>query len=132
MIDSLVGGIKSKIASVGSAVAGVASTIKSYIHFSEPDVGPLSDFNKYMPDMIKGMVTGIENGIPQIQTAMTDLAGSMVPNTMTDSVGSKSMTNNNSVNITVYGAQGQDVSELADIIQERINAQVYSNGAAFA
>ena len=132
MIDSLVGGIKSKIASVGSAVAGVASTIKSYIHFSEPDVGPLSDFNTYMPDMIKGMVTGIENGIPQIQTAMTDLAGSMVPNTMTDSVGSKSMTNNNSVNITVYGAQGQDVSELADIIQERINAQVYSNGAAFA
>ena len=132
MIDSLVGGIKSKIASVGSAVAGVASTIKSYIHFSEPDVGPLSDFNTYMPDMIKGMVTGIENGIPQIQSAMTDLTKTMVPSTMTDSVGSKSMTNNNSVNITVYGAQGQDVSELADIIQERINAQVYSNGAAFA
>ena len=132
MIDSLVGGIKSKIASVGSAVAGVASTIKSYIHFSEPDVGPLSDFNTYMPDMIKGMVTGIENGIPQIQSAMTDITKTMVPSTMTDSVGSKSMTNNNSVNITVYGAQGQDVSELADIIQERINAQVYSNGAAFA
>ena len=131
MIDSLVSGIRSRISAVGDAVRGVANTVKSYLHFSEPDVGPLSDFHTYMPDMIKSMVTGIENGIPQIQSAMTDLTNTMVPNAMVDNAG-KATTNNNNVNITVYGAQGQDVSELADIIQSRINAQVYNREAVFA
>ena len=36
------------------------------------------------------------------------------------------------VNITVYGAPGQDVEELADIISDRINAQVASRKAVFA
>ena len=128
MISSLVSGITSKISSVKDAVGNIAGTIKSYIHFSEPDVGPLSDFNTYMPDMIKGMVSGIENGIPQIQRAMTDMTSAMVPSLAS----SGSTTNNANVNITVYGAEGQNVSELADIIQSRINAQVYNREAVFA
>lgn len=36
------------------------------------------------------------------------------------------------VNIVVYGAPGQDVEELADIISDRINAQVTSRKAVFA
>lgn len=36
------------------------------------------------------------------------------------------------VTINVYGAQGQDVSELADIIEERINMNVARKGAIFA
>jgi hypothetical protein len=36
------------------------------------------------------------------------------------------------INITVYGAPGQDVEELADIISDRINAQVASRKAVFA
>ena len=130
MINSLVDGIRSKISAVTDAISSVAGTIKSYIHFSEPDIGPLSDFNTYMPDMIKNMVKGIENGIPQIKSAMYDMTSAMVPD-MSGSM-ARSTTNNANVNITVYGAQGQDVRELADIIQERINAQVYSSGAAFA
>ena len=36
------------------------------------------------------------------------------------------------VNVVVYGASGQDVAELADIIADRINAQVASRKAVFA
>ena len=36
------------------------------------------------------------------------------------------------VNIVVYGAPGQDVEELADLISDRINAQVASRKAVFA
>ena len=132
MIDNLINGIKSKISQVKDAAASIANSIREYIHFSEPDVGPLSDFHTYMPDMIKSMVKGIDQGIPQLQNAMNNMASTLVPNTLTDSIGHGATTNNNSVNITVYGAQGQDVYELADIIQDRINAQVYNREAVFA
>lgn len=132
MIDNLLEGIRSKINAVKEQMSNLAGTISSYIHFSEPDVGPLSNAHTYMPDFIKLLTQGIDKGIPQIQSAMTDLTGAMVPSTLTDSMSSGSTTNNNSVNITVYGAQGQDVNELADIIQDKINAQVYSKGAVFA
>lgn len=131
MVENLVSGITSKIGKVSSAMSSLTSKIRSYIHFTEPDIGPLSDFHTYMPDMIKTLVSGINDGIPQVQQAMGNLTNAMVPS-LSDSVAGKSMTNNNNVNITVYGAQGQDVYELADIIQDRINAEVYSKGAVFS
>ena len=131
MIDGFIDGIRSKIGEVASAASSVAGTVRGYIHFSEPDIGPLSDFHTYMPDMIKELVRGIDNGIPQIENAMSNMTSAMVPSMMTEST-APSTTTNNSVNITVYGAEGQDVSELADIIQDRINAQVYNREAVFA
>lgn len=129
MIDNLVDGIKSRISAVTDAISSVASTIASYIHFSEPDKGALSNFHTYMPDMIESMVNGINNGRPQLENAMANMAKSLVPTNLIDGVGGATT---NTVNLTVYGAQGQDVNELADIIQERINSNVYRNGAVFA
>lgn len=130
MVDNLVSGISSRTSRVTSAMSSLTSKIRSYIHFSEPDVGPLSDFNSYMPDMINTLVEGINKGIPQVASAMNNLTGAMVPSGISDS--KTAVATNNTVNITVYGAEGQDVNELADIIQNKINAQVYSRGAVFA
>ena len=77
LISNFIGGIKSKIGMVTSVVSGVASTIKGYLHFSEPDVGPLSDFNSWMPDMMKQMAQQINAGIPLVESAMQDTAGAM-------------------------------------------------------
>lgn len=79
MIGNLVKGIKDKIGDVKDAIGNIADTIRSYIHFSEPDVGPLSDFHTYMPDMSKMLVSGIRSGIPAIEKAMNDLSSTMVP-----------------------------------------------------
>ena len=42
------------------------------------------------------------------------------------------MNGDNTVTINVYGAAGQDVNELAYIVQQRINDQIYNNKAVFA
>lgn len=59
MIDNLVNGIKEKISKVKEAVGEVANTIREFLHFSEPDIGPLSDFSTYAPDMMKLFAKGI-------------------------------------------------------------------------
>lgn len=61
LIDSFVQGIKSKISAVTSAVSGIASTVKSFLGFSEPEEGPLSNFHTYAPDMMKLFAQGIKD-----------------------------------------------------------------------
>ena len=62
IIDGIVSGIQSAVGRVGEAVKGVADKIKSFLGFSEPEDGPLSDFHTYMPDMIDLMASGITSG----------------------------------------------------------------------
>lgn len=71
MIDNLVSGIKEKISSVGDAISSVADTIRSYIHFSVPDVGPLADFSSYAPDMMKLFADGIRANASLISDAVS-------------------------------------------------------------
>ena len=61
LIDNFVSGIKSKISAVTSAVSGIASTVKSFLGFSEPEEGPLSNFHTYAPDMMKLFAQGIKD-----------------------------------------------------------------------
>lgn len=128
MVQNLIDGIQSKIDALKAKVSQLAGMISSYIHFSEPDVGPLSNFHTYMPDMIDELVNGINQGIPQVAQAMNGLAQNMVPQ-----VNAQGMANNstNTFNINVYGAQGQNVSELADVIEQRITENVMRRGVAF-
>ena len=77
IIDSIVSGIKSAVSKVGEAVSGVASKIKGFLGFSEPDEGPLSDFHTYMPDMIDLMAKGISAGKAKVRDALGALTGDM-------------------------------------------------------
>lgn len=61
MIDNFVSGIKSKISAVTSAVSGIASTVKSFLGFSEPEKGPLSNFHTFAPDMMNLFIKGIRD-----------------------------------------------------------------------
>ena len=133
IISGLVDGIRDKITSVAHAISDVADTIRSYIHFSEPDVGPLKDFSSYMPDMTKELAQGMIQGIPQIESAMNRLTSAMVPSLANSQLTSGTTTNttSNSVSINVYGAQGQDINELANIIENKITNNVVRRGVAF-
>ena len=70
-------GIKNNIHKVTNAVTSVADKIKSFLHFTEPDEGPLSNFHTYMPDMIDLMVSGIKSNTNKIKNEMENLAGTM-------------------------------------------------------
>lgn len=132
IIDAVIQGIKSKLEAMKNMMKEVAKTIKSFIGFSEPEVGPLSDFHTYMPDMIDLMTKGIENGIPKIQDALGMLTGSMRASMMPDQTTMASGSTTNTVSINVYGAQGQNVNELADVIERRITENVVRRGVAFS
>lgn len=135
MISNLIEGIKSMIDRVGDAISDVADVIASFIHFSEPDQGSLANFNSFMPDMMRQMASGITKGIPMVENAMDNLTKTMVPTMGGINVSGAGGTNNNisnAISINVYGAQGQDVNALAEIIQDKINSAVYNRGAVFA
>lgn len=77
IINAIVSGITGAVGKVGEAVKGVADKIKSFLGFSEPEDGPLSDFHTYMPDMIDLMTQGIQAGEEKVKGAIGKLAQGM-------------------------------------------------------
>jgi len=78
LIMGIVNGIKNCISAVSNAVTSVADAIRSVLHFSVPDEGPLTDYESWMPDFIGGLAKGIEKSRGMIKDAMNDVAGDMV------------------------------------------------------
>jgi hypothetical protein len=78
IINGIVNGIKSCISKVKDAVGDVAETIKSYLHFSVPDEGPLVDYESWMPDFMKGLADGIDKSRRMVADAVDGVAGDMV------------------------------------------------------
>lgn len=77
MVMGIVKGIKGAIGKVGEAVNSVASKIRSVLHFSVPDEGPLTDYESWMPDFIGGMAKGIESNKYRLLDAVHGMAGEM-------------------------------------------------------
>ena len=120
-------GIWSQVGAVAAAAAELAAAAGDYIHFSEPDKGPLSNFHTFMPDMIDMMTKGIKAGIPEVESAMKGLSGSLIPEYGSYTpTGQAAGTNN--ITINVYGA-GDDEA-LAQMVLDKINHMVYMQGAA--
>ncbi len=94
LIQNFIDGIKSKFSFLESCVKGAAETIAKYIHFSEPDVGPLADFNTWMPDMMSQMAQQINAGIPGVASAMQNVAGTMAGQINPDYSGQLASINN--------------------------------------
>lgn len=73
-IDGLVNGIKDKIGAVTEAVSSVGEKIKSFLHFSVPDEGPLTDYESWMPDFMAGLAEGIQKNSPMVIKAISALS----------------------------------------------------------
>lgn len=71
-ITGLVNGIKGAIGAVTDAVKGVADKIKSFLHFSVPDEGPLTDYESWMPDFMQGLAEGINSSSEIVTSAITN------------------------------------------------------------
>ena len=76
-IGGIVNGIKSMIGKVGDAVSSVADKIRSFLHFSVPDEGPLTDYESWMPDFIGGLAKGIEKSRGIIENAMNGVTSDL-------------------------------------------------------
>ena len=80
LVMGIVNGIKSCISAVTDAVTGVADKIRSVLHFSVPDEGPLTDYESWMPDFMSGLAKSIEKSRGLVEKAMSGVATDMVIN----------------------------------------------------
>ncbi len=78
LIMGIVNGIKSCIGAVGDAVKSVADKIKSFLHFSVPDEGPLTDYESWMPDFMGGLAKGIEKSKGMVAKAIEGVSQDMI------------------------------------------------------
>jgi len=77
MIQGMINGITSMIGGITNAVSNVASTIKSFLHFSTPDTGDLADYETWMPDFMGGLAKGIEANKSKVVSAIKGLTTDM-------------------------------------------------------
>lgn len=77
LADDISAGIDSKASKLLSSVTNVASRIKDVLGFSIPKEGPLSNFDKSMPDMIDLMVKGLRNSYPKLEFEVSKIAQNM-------------------------------------------------------
>ena len=115
MMQNLIDGIMSMIDAVGEAVMAVGDKIAEFLHFSEPDKGPLSDFNSWMPDMMKQMAAQIEGGRYQVQVA----AGHVAADIAAPMAGARTVTLNNN-----FSFQGGYTEADGRSIVRQINRQL--------
>lgn len=78
LIMGIVNGIRSCIGAVGDAVSSVANKIRSFLHFSVPDEGPLTDYESWMPDFMGGLAKGIEKSKSMVAKAIEGVSQDMI------------------------------------------------------
>lgn len=52
--------------------------IRSFLHFSVPDEGPLTDYESWMPDFMSGLAKGIEKGRGMVKKAVSGVASDLM------------------------------------------------------
>lgn len=77
MIQGLIDGIRGMLGNLKEVVTDVAGAIKSFLHFSRPDVGPLRNYEQWMPDFMAGLADGIDANSWRVEDAITRLTGRM-------------------------------------------------------
>lgn len=77
MVKGIADGIRNAIHHVTSAVSAVADKIKSFLHFSRPDEGPLAEYETWMPDMVAGLSDSLRKASPELINQTEALANGM-------------------------------------------------------
>lgn len=103
----------------------VLSWVKGLFGINSPSKVFADEIGKFIPP---GITVGVEKAMPKAMRDMSAELGALSNIPMPGS----STTNLGGVNIVVYGAQGQDVSELADIVMARMQGAVERREAVFA
>ena len=70
LIGNFINGIKSMAGQLWDTIKGIASGIKDFLGFSEPKLGPLSNFHTYAPDMMDLFMQGINDKQRELQNTV--------------------------------------------------------------
>jgi phage-related protein len=142
--EDIINGIINGVQNLAGALVDTVSSIASDAYDAVKDFFDIDSPSKKMiwiGEMVdKGLTKGIEDSADLVKDAMNDI--SVVPEVQTSAYdagtafgansAASSETNNNNVTINVYGAVGQDMTELAEIIEQKITAATKRREGAFA
>lgn len=139
LVTSMANGMKDAGGFLVTAAKGLAETVKSFLHFSRPDVGPLREYEQWMPDMVKGMAKGITDNAYVLRDAVRGLSGQMETQ-LTYDVGRASSALTTAYNtrrismggiyFTINAQPGQSVDDIAQAVEERIQMMINSEASA--
>ena len=72
MMLNFIEGIRSWFGQLVDDLTAIGKTIWNFLHFSEPEKGPLKDFHTYAPDMMRTFSEGIRDNAYLIEDALDD------------------------------------------------------------
>ena len=78
LINNFINGLKEKWEHLKQTVSNIADSIASYLGFSEPEEGPLSNFHTYAPDMMNLYAKGIRENAGTVEDALNDVTAGMM------------------------------------------------------
>lgn len=128
-IQGLAGGIMSAARALLDSVKSIAKSIASFLHFSRPDVGPLRDYETWMPDMIDGMAEGIYKNAYKLENAVSSLSAGMEMRIGGAAAGGAG---GSTFNITVNPAKGMSEQQVADLVMQRMQHAVKQRESVYA
>lgn len=130
IIRGIINGIKALGSEVGSAIKDVANqaldAVKKALGIHSPSTVFADSVGQYIP---AGIAEGITDNVSSITDAM-NTATNATTSAFSPTVASG--TQIGGITLNIYGAEGQDIYELADIIQDRLNNAMYRREAVYA
>lgn len=139
LVTGMANGMKEAGGFLATAAKKLAQIVASPLHFSRPDVGPLREYEQWMPDMVKGMAKGITDNAYVLRDAVRGLSGQMETQ-LTYDVGRASSALTTAYNtrrismggvyFTINAQPGQSVDDIAQAVEERIQMMINSEASA--
>lgn len=135
LVKNFTDGMQKAKEQVTRVARNIANEIRNYLGFSEPKEGPLSDFHTYAPDMMDLFIKGIRDNEDALKRqiastfAFDDVSAPAIQGVGVNgyAAGIGQYTGGN-ISINVYGAQGQDVETLADLVADKVSNIIYTTG----
>ena len=145
IVSGIISGISKKASDLFNALKNLASEALSAAKKKLKSNSPSKLFRDEVGQWIPaGIAVGIEQNTDSVMSAIDDMIDEMVPkvdfenerfslnsNSSSNGKSGQSITDVGGVIINVYGAPGQDINDLADIIARKINQDVYRNQAVW-
>lgn len=147
-INGLKDGIMAGVEGIVSAVKGIGDKIKSFLHFSVPDEGPLTDYESWMPDFMGGLaegissnedtvldkVKGLASGISTLVQGATASASTAAGAAVSNTTKTTNITQNNTFKNSYSGSDRQAQQNVSKVMnQSAQDATTYmAKGLAYA
>lgn len=141
LVEGLWNGINNKISWVKNKIWGMGSQITSAIKSVFGIASPSKVFAEVGDFLAQGLGVGFESGMDDVESDMVDsmegLTGNMTAEVSAYGAQGAAMLGNNStynggaITINVYGAEGQDVNSLADVIAVRLEEMTTRKAAVY-